>query len=202
MANTEDRIGLTEDNLGGMAQGEQPNLLRLLCGEATTEAFNRLYSSLVTALEFQGVSRDDSEDAAQESLGQAVRWNSSGKMAEVRNPKDWLFKVALNAARTTIGRRREHSAGGTPEVAILPFVDLEDMEEKQVRLFAILSAMNELEPSSRNALICCVVSGSSVRGMARDLGLPEATLRCKLTNARRTIRKALSDRGFEIPDGG
>jgi RNA polymerase sigma-70 factor (ECF subfamily) len=129
--------------------------------------------------------RDRAEDLAQEVFLRALE-------APPRNPKPWLFAVALNLARDD-GRRaarderrlalmRSEQAG-----AAAPATDLG--LERDERIARVRAALEELSEQDRAALLL-KAEGFSYEELAAALGLAKGAVGTTLARARRRLVEA------------
>lgn len=101
------------------------------------------------------------------------------------------FGFAHNVARELFrSRRRERAAGALPESWVN--VDL-------ATVFALRAAFLKLEPEAQELLWLVDVEGCQQKELAARWNVPDGTLRCWVTRARKELRQSLSSyapRGF------
>ena len=126
--------------------------------------------------------RDQAEELTQEAFCRA--WE---KIPTLRQPKRfgaWLYAVARNAARTA-GRRKptvrltDESAGAAdPEPSVDEWTEVHN-------------AVAALPERQRAVVVLRYYSGLSHRQVAEVLGIPEGTVRSRLSRAYATLRNRL-----------
>lgn len=145
------------------------------------DLFAEYHESLVRMLFRRTGDRDQAEDLAQEVFARAAA-------APPRNPRPWLFAVALNLVREE-GRRTTRRArrlelyraetdvpGPTPE-------DLLSREERVIRVRAALAAI----PSRDRDALLLKAEGFSYDDIATTLGLAPGAVGTTLSRARRRL---------------
>lgn len=148
------------------------------------DLFAEYHPSLVRMLYRRTGDRDRAEDIAQEVFARAVA-------APPRNPRPWLFAVALNLVREearTAARRGRHlvlyraeQAGATdpPDAAM----------ERGERIRQVRDALDTLTERDREALLL-KAEGFSYDDIAATLGLAPGAIGTTLARARRRLVEA------------
>lgn len=155
---------------------------------AVAALFAEYYESLVRMLYRRTGDRDRAEDIAQETFARAVA-------APPRNPRPWLFAVALNLVReegrkaTRQDRRlvlyraeQEHAAESA-----------DDVLDKTERIARVRQALEALSERDREALLL-KAEGFSYDDIAATLGLARGAVGTTLSRARRKLVAAYQDR--------
>lgn len=148
------------------------------------DLFTQYHESLVRMLYRRTGDRDRAEEIAQEVFARAVA-------APPRNPRPWLFAVALNLireeARTTArqGRRLVLYRADQPDRAPSPDEELDRNE----RVARVQGALNELTPRDREALLL-KAEGFNYDEIAATLGLARGAIGTTLARARRRLVEA------------
>jgi RNA polymerase sigma-70 factor (ECF subfamily) len=141
----------------------------------------------------------DAEDAALEGFVKAHRALDRFREGEPFRP--WLLRIVGNEARNrrrAAGRRAEvelkavradraGDAAPSPEAAVLA-------TERRTEL---LAALNRLEPDARQVVACRYLLELNVAETAAALGVPEGTVKSRLSRALERLRAEL-----EAPAGG
>lgn len=148
------------------------------------ELFREYHDSLVRMLTRRTGDRDRAEEIAQEAFARAV-------FAPPRNPRPWLFAVALNLVREQ-GRRavtrqrhlalykaEQHAAAEAPDQAM----------ERAERVAAVRAALDLLNERDRDALLL-KAEGFSYDDIAATLGLARGAVGTTLSRARRRLVEA------------
>ena len=164
---------------------EDLRLIQAARNEADKQAFAKLvernrrlmYAAAYSVLR----SRDEAEDITQEAIYRIFA--NLNSFREDCNFKSWAYAIARNAALARLrSRAREVQIDGTLELQGTS----EDGAASEVR-----DALNELPPRLREPLLLYYVDGYTSREAAEILGVASGTVRARLTEARRSLRKEL-----------
>jgi RNA polymerase sigma-70 factor (ECF subfamily) len=131
--------------------------------------------------------RRDAEDCLQETFLRAWR---SGRRAEVREPRAWLYTIAANTARTQLRRRRRNEVERRD-----PQEDLAAPDDRvsRDRLEAVRHAVGALPDRQRQALLLRRYQGLSYAEVARVLGGSAEAARANVYQAVRKLRAAFPE---------
>lgn len=135
--------------------------------------------------------REDAEEACQDTLLAVTR---GIRRFEGRSSfRTWLHRLAANRARSTYQRlrRRFAEAGGVP----LP--DLPDPQRTSVvagTRLDLLDALQGLTPEHAEAVALRDVLGVSYGEIAALLDVPEGTVKSRIHEGRRRLRRHLGER--------
>jgi RNA polymerase sigma-70 factor, ECF subfamily len=148
--------------------------------------FETYHESLVRMLWRRTGDRDRAEDIAQETFARAV-------VAPPRNPRPWLFAVALNLVREDARKglrqgRRLQLLKNEMEPAPAPDEALE-RSDQAARVRAALAQLNERD---REALLL-KAEGFNYDEIAETLGLAKGAIGTTLARARRRLVDAYQD---------
>ena len=145
------------------------------------ELFAEYHESLVRMLYRRTGDRDRAEEIAQETFARAVA-------APPRNPRPWLFAVALNLVREE-GRRAVRQdrrlvlyKAEQPESAEGP----DEALDRGERIARVRSALASLSERDREALLL-KAEGFSYEDIATTLGLARGAVGTTLSRARRRL---------------
>jgi RNA polymerase sigma-70 factor (ECF subfamily) len=139
----------------------------------------------------------DAEDLTQEIFVRAFR--AIGRFRGDSSFRTWLFRIAVNVARTHLGRRSrwrvpwrgprdpEDDASSMPYDSPSP----EDLESDIVRRDAIDRALATLSPDLRNAVTLRDIEGLEYREIAKVLDIPIGTVESRIFRARQRLRPLL-----------
>jgi RNA polymerase sigma-70 factor (ECF subfamily) len=125
------------------------------------------------------------EDLLHETFLQAIR--RIGRMEDVVSPRAWLFAIARNVSISAWRRRRKTMALPDEVAAAAPAC--EDSRREKMRL-----AIAELPGKLRETLELKLRDDLSYEEIAAVLGIPVGTVRSRLHNAVRQLRKMLGTR--------
>ena len=135
---------------------------------------------------------DDVEDAVQEALLRAWRHRAS---CAGEDQLPWMRRIARNEALRLLDRRRK---GGEREVlddetalAIVPDGEAEEEREQLLLRLDVDQVVKRFSIDDRRLLALRYVEDLSQPEVARQLGIPEGTVKVRLHRLRRRLRKEL-----------
>ncbi len=129
------------------------------------------------------------EDAAQEAFIRA--WKHLPNYRPRSPFRNWLYRIATNAARDALRRERETvDVDDLPLVA--PNVGPEEAMEKAERGERVRQAVLALPTASRTVLVLREYEGLSYREIADTLSIPIGTVMSRLNYARKRLRESLT----------
>lgn len=155
------------------------------------ELFAQYHGSLVRMLYRRTGDRDQAEEIAQETFARAVA-------APPRNPRPWLFAVALNLVREDArkaarqGRRLMLYQAERPSRAPGPDEELDRGEQ----IARVRKALDRLTERDREALLL-KAEGFNYDEIAATLGLARGAIGTTLARARRRLVEAYRAGGEE-----
>ena len=120
----------------------------------------------------------DCEDAVQEALLRA--WDRLGTLRQEAYFETWLTRILINQCKTFYRRR-------PPEPAELT----EDIPQPEPEDAPLLEALMGLPRKLRMALELHYIEGYSVRETARILGIPEGTVKWRLSRGRALLKETI-----------
>jgi len=143
------------------------------------------------------------DEAEAEDLTQDVFvrvWKSIGRFRGDSAFSTWLFRIAVNVARTHLSRRSRRwlFTRGSPDASPDAPAEAEDppsperLEDDVVRRDAIDRALATLSPDLREALTLRDVEGLEYREIARVLDIPLGTVESRIFRARQRLRPLLA----------
>ncbi|GAB3780688.1 RNA polymerase sigma factor [Nocardioides ungokensis] len=131
-------------------------------------------------------SRDEAEECVQEAFVRA--WAHRRKLDHAEYPEAWVRTTAYRLAvsrwrRTTRGRRPADRALGAATETAAP-------SETHV---ALVAALKQLPQAQRQALVLHHLADLPVQQVAREVGVPEGTIKARLSRGRAALAALLSD---------
>ena len=134
----------------------------------------------------------NAEDAVQETFLRV--WKNRGKLAEVRDARLWLARIAWRVAVDRVKQRPEQAL---EEMVSEPPSGEEPADERLAgeqlrRLMQTLVA--GLPPELREVVALSTAQEMTSSDMAEVLGIPESTVRTRLFRARQLLRERLAAR--------
>lgn len=138
--------------------------------------------------------RDEAQECVQEAFARA--WAHRRKLAKVDYPEAW---VRTTAYRLAVSRWRRTSRGRRPQDrAVGQSVTAAPVDESHV---ALVAALRQLPEAQRQALVLHHIADLPVHQVAREIGVPEGTIKARLSRGRTALAALLSDPN-DLPDSG
>ncbi|WP_199241012.1 sigma-70 family RNA polymerase sigma factor [Naasia lichenicola] len=135
--------------------------------------------------------RATAEDIVQETLLRA--WRTKRTVDPERGSiRSWLFTVARNLVvdeYRTARRRHEVTVDELPEVLS------DDRSDSVFQGLVVGAALAELSVEHRAAIVHAYYAGRTVPEIARELGIPEGTVKSRLHYGLHALRLALQEKG-------
>ncbi|MDX6360589.1 MAG: polymerase sigma-70 factor, subfamily [Nocardioidaceae bacterium] len=149
------------------------------------ELYDASYRRLVIQIYAICSDLHEAEDAVQDAFVTALRKKS--QLARVSNPEAWVRAVALNQVRhgwrhASVVRRYQAKVPG-PQGPV-------DVGPEHV---AIVTALEEVDADQREAVVLHYLADLSVADIAAQLGIPEGTVKSRLSRARGRLAGLLDD---------
>jgi RNA polymerase sigma-70 factor (ECF subfamily) len=167
--------------MSGDATTDQPNVVRLPA-KPFADIMSPLYSGLVRRLVLVLGNREDAEDVAQDAYERAYR---SWSKFDGRDPRAWLYTIALRLAFNQLERRRNLGRIISRSTR-REWTDAVDPD--------LLSALNSLQPRVRVCILLHSVDGFTVGEIADIFGEPIGTVSSRLSRAKAGLKAALEMR--------
>lgn len=156
-------------------------------------------SSIYNFCLYLAKNKQDGEDLFQETFLRAIEIES--RIDKNKNAKSYLISIAINIWRNSLQKkaRRQRIA---PEMSIdqMPVPDLiTDVENSVISKIAnneILEVINRLDDKYRVPVILFYSEDMKTADIARLIKKPEGTVKRRLHDARRKIKKELEEKGY------
>jgi RNA polymerase sigma-70 factor (ECF subfamily) len=129
------------------------------------------------------------EDLAQEAFTRA--WRARAQLPRIDNPRAWLYRIATNAARDHLRRRRLLAwlpLGG--ETSRHPNLSAGSHEDASLESERMRGALLKLAPGYRIPLVLYTCQDCSVAEIAAALDLSPEAVKQRLVRARQQLREA------------
>ncbi|GAA1579607.1 SigE family RNA polymerase sigma factor [Kribbella sancticallisti] len=159
--------------------------------ESLQDVYDGCYRRLVAQLYAFCGSLSEAEDAVQEAFVRAVE--KPRRFAQVDNPEAWLRTVALNVARSRY--RRATIFHGLISRAVQPQDAVPGLSPDHV---ALVDALNQLPWEQLEALALFHIVDLPIRDIALQLGIPEGTVKARLSRGRAHLAPLVRDFTEEI----
>jgi RNA polymerase sigma factor (sigma-70 family) len=156
--------------------------------EAVRQAYQVYYRRLVGQVFGLIGELAEAEDAVQEAFARVLA--APRTFLEADEPERWLRVVALNVARTRYRRRWVFDRlvrSGHVEIS------REAAPGLSADRVALLSALRRLAPPTREAVVLHHLADLSVAEVAATLGVPEGTVKARLSRGRAALAGLLAD---------
>ena len=162
-------------------------------GDALEQAFVCYQSELMGMLYHLLGHADDSRDAFQEAFVKC--WRNREQVAEIRNLKAWIFRVALNTAhdlRQTAWRR--HKKGLPEDEATIPSrqPSSEAQVEHSEQLVLVRNAVSALRAEEQEVFLLRQNGHLTYEQIAEMLGVPTGTVKTRMRLALIRLRETLA----------
>lgn len=150
------------------------------------EVYHASYSRLVLQLFAICGDLTDAEDAVQEAFVKAI--GQGRGFVKVQNPEAWLRTVAMNHQRNSWRHRKvvRKFMGTLP-----PRENAPELGPDHV---AVVRALAELDPDQREVIVLHYLADLGVAQIAHELGVPEGTVKSRLSRGRERMTPLLDER--------
>lgn len=137
---------------------------------------------------------DEAEECAQEAFARA--WAHRHRLERSGFPEAWVHTTAYRLAvsrwrRTSRGRR-------TPDRALQPDAPVAAPGPEHV---AVVAALRQLPAHQRDALVLHHVCDLPVSAVASALGVPEGTVKARLSRGRAALQGLFADDPHDLAEG-
>jgi RNA polymerase sigma-70 factor (ECF subfamily) len=135
---------------------------------------------------------EDSEDAVQETFLRAYR---SGELAEVRDMKAWLARIAWRVAIDRVKKPPTEALDELAEVGFEPKSETMSADESLIaeeKVTILHKLMATLPEDLRHALVLSTVQEMTSAEIAHVLGIPETSVRKRLFRGRQLLKEKLA----------
>lgn len=131
---------------------------------------------------------DEAQECVQEAFVRA--WAHRRKLDRADHPEAWVrttaYRLAVSRWRRVVrSRRPEDRAMSMPTQAAAP-------SEAHV---ALVAALRQLPEAQRQALVLHHIADMPVHDVAREVGVPEGTIKARLSRGRAALAALLTDDG-------
>ena len=147
---------------------------------AVTEHSHRMYRAARAVLD----SDADAEDAVSQAVLQA--WQSLDKLRDKSAVRPWLVKIAVNCA---YDQRRKQG-----KVVYLEDLSQEAAAPDSSQNGGLWESVCALPPERRAAVVLFYYEDMRVDEIARALGVPQGTVKSRLSRARKQLKEMLCDK--------
>ena len=183
---------------GALAEFDEKLLIRRLQGrdlEALGEVFARYGDAMTTLASSMLRDRTEADDVLEDAL---LRIHSAGPgFRGERGLRTWVLRITANLCRDRL-RRRKFVAGTVEDLeptglAFDPVSDWDGSMDQRTLAKALEQAIDTLPHDQREAVILRHRLGMSHDEMAKMLGVPEGTVKSRLSRALTSLRDAMKE---------
>jgi RNA polymerase sigma-70 factor (ECF subfamily) len=162
------------------------------------EEFDSFYSvsfpRLVNQVYAMTGNRDEAQECVQEAFVRA--WSHRGRLDRARAPEAW---VRTTAYRLAVSRwRRATRARRAPDRAVQP---MPADPAPSTDVVALVAALRSLPEPQRQALVLHHLCDLPVSAVAREAGVPEGTVKARLSRGRAALLTLLGDEPPGLTEG-
>jgi RNA polymerase sigma-70 factor (ECF subfamily) len=144
------------------------------------------YARLVGQVHAMIGDRDEAADCVQEAFVRA--WSHRRQLDKARAPEAWVrttaYRLAVSRWRRTVRSRR------SPDRALQDVAPHDGPTEDRV---ALVDALRQLPEAQRRALVLHHVCDLPVHAVAAEIGVPEGTVKARLSRGRAALLTILGD---------
>lgn len=164
------------------------------CGDALEEAFVQYQDELLGALYHMVGNLDDARDALQETFVKC--WRNRDQVAEVRNLKAWIFRIALNTARdlrmTAWRRRRTALPDDHNQVACENSNPMAEAEQSE-QVTLVREAVRQLRTEEQEVFLLRQNGQMTYEEISAALGIPTGTVKTRMRRALQELRAMFAE---------
>lgn len=137
---------------------------------------------------------DEAQECVQEAFVRA--WAHRRKLEKADYPEAW---VRTTAYRLAVSRWRRTTRARRPaDRAVSPPTEAPPVDENHV---ALVAALRRLPEAQRQALVLHHIADLSVHAVAQEVGVPEGTVKARLSRGRTALAAALTDQPTDLGGG-
>ncbi len=158
------------------------------------DAFAQYQPELLGTLYYLVGNLEDARDALQEAFIKC--WRNQEKLAEVENPKAWIFRIALNAGRDireTAWRRKKQALPEDESMLTCQREGPEAIVEQDERLTRLRAAMHLLRPEEQEIFLLRQNGEMTYEEIGEALDIPSGTVKTRMRLALIKLREVLAE---------
>ncbi|RNL79054.1 RNA polymerase sigma factor [Nocardioides marmorisolisilvae] len=154
--------------------------------EFYTSSFGRITGQLYAMIG----DRDEAQECVQEAFVRA--WQHRGKLAKADHPEAWVRTAAYRLAVSRWRRKKLAARPADRALSSAPYAA--PVDETRV---ALLAALQQLPDKQRQALVLHHLVDLPVQDVAREVGVPEGTIKARLSRGRTALASLLATAGTD-----
>jgi RNA polymerase sigma-70 factor (ECF subfamily) len=137
---------------------------------------------------------DEAQECVQEAFVRA--WAHRRQLDRAEHPEAWVrttaYRFAVSRWRRTTRARRPADRSVTTATEVPP------MDESHV---ALVAALRQLPEAQRQALVLHHIADLPVHAVAQEVGVPEGTIKARLSRGRTALAALLTDQPTDLGGG-
>lgn len=143
------------------------------------------------------ITRQDNEDLEQEVYIKV--WKNADKYEERGSFKSWINTVAKNVSKDYLKSLAFRNANNTTsdDLALMTIKDTKVAPDDKLlnseRQSRIISAIEELKPKLKEAIMLCEIYGYTYEEAAKKMRCPLGTVKSRIYNAKKELALKLED---------
>lgn len=138
---------------------------------------------------------DEATECVQEAFARA--WSHRRKLDRTSHPDAW---VRTTAHRLAVSRWRRRKVASRPlDRAVGAPTETPALDESHV---ALVAALKRLPEAQRQALVLHHIADLPVHQVAAEVGVPEGTIKARLSRGRAALATLLTDEPGDLAGGG
>ncbi len=184
-----------------LPQGATPDAVKALAMRLTG-LFQSMRDELVSSLCLILGNRDDAMDVAQEAFLRC--WKNRDKLLEVGNPKAWIFRVGINAAkdlRRSAWRRKSRPMLDDEAMPPTKTVGIPESVEAGEDRARLRMAVKQLKPFEKEVFLMRQNGDLTLEEIAVELDRPVGTVKTQLRSALGKLRISLGESDLKSKGG-
>lgn len=154
------------------------------------EFYTATYARVVTQVYAMVGNRDEAEECVQEAYVRA--WSHRRKLSADLHPEAWVrttaYRLAVSRWRR-VARGRRPSGGLSDRALAAPLIAAAPSETH----VALIAALRSLPEAQRRAIVLHHLADLPVADVARETGVPEGTVKARLSRGRAALATLLAD---------
>jgi RNA polymerase sigma-70 factor (ECF subfamily) len=165
-----------------------------LAASAIETAFIEFQAELLGTLFYLVGNREDARDALQESFVKC--WKHRGQVAEIKNLKAWIFRIALNTGRDirqTAWRRKRQGLPSDEAVMISEQRGPQALAESHEQMGRLRTAITGLRAEEQEVFLLRQNGQMKYGEIAEAVGIPLGTVKTRMRLALSNLRQAMVD---------
>lgn len=155
--------------------------------QAIIEEIPRLRRNARALLGDRAAADDLVQDSLERALSRMESWTTRG------SPRRWLFTIMHHLFVDQLRRAKRHARAIVTMPETIDAIAAPPPQVDRLAAAEVLSALQQIGPERRAALVLVAVEGLSYADAANALGIPAGTLMSRIARGREELRSILDD---------